>query len=149
MTTTDNPSQTAESESIDEALQRANASALPLERVLRSLSERLGAVADARAIFGAPVTHGEVTVIPVARAVGGFGLGGGANVDMAERGRVTPGLGAGAGFATVPVGFIEIRNGRAQFRRLDDSGIAGWLFGGVIGSLVMRALGRLLPFRKK
>jgi uncharacterized spore protein YtfJ len=119
----------------------------PIERLLRTLSERLGAVADARAVFGEPVTQGDVTVIPVARIVGGFGGGGGPEIPRA--GHVKGGLGAGAAFVTLPIGFIEIRQGHARFRRLQDSWLPGGIASGVLGGLILPMLHRLVTFGKR
>ncbi len=93
--------------------------------------ERVGGQAHARAVFGDAVTQAGVTVIPVTRVFGGFG--GGSGPDDSEHG-----VGAGGGFAALPIGFIEIKAGSAHFRAIDP------IFGnlGVYG-LVARAVGGL------
>jgi hypothetical protein len=51
------------------------AAAGPGNTLLERLAERIGGRAKAEAVFGAPVQHGEVTVIPVARVRWGLGAG--------------------------------------------------------------------------
>jgi uncharacterized spore protein YtfJ len=75
------------------------------------LAERVGAGARASAVFGDAVEHAGVTVIPVARAKWGFGGGsGGRNGEE--------GAGGGGGTIVSPVGYIELRDGEARFRRI-------------------------------
>jgi len=73
------------------------------------LAERVGAAAQASAVFGQPVERGGLTVIPVARATWGFG--GGSGEKAAERG-----LGGGGGTSVVPIGYIEVRDMGAEFK---------------------------------
>jgi uncharacterized spore protein YtfJ len=77
------------------------------------LAERVGAQTRADAVFGDPVERKGITVIPVARAVWGFGGGSGT-----EAGK--DGSGGGGGGAAVPLGHIEVRNGYAEFKPLRD-----------------------------
>lgn len=102
----------------------------PVERMVERFVAWIGGQAHAHAVFGDPVTQAGVTVIPVARVFGGFG--GGAGDDGGR------GVGAGAGFAALPIGFIEIKDGAARFRPIDP------LFGSVgVYGLVARAAGAL------
>ncbi len=80
---------------------------------LRGLADDVTRGAGAAAVFGRPVTQGETIVIPVARARFAFGGGGG-------RGRNRREAGEGGGGAAVvrPAGFIELRGGRARYRRI-------------------------------
>ena len=72
------------------------------------LAERIGLSARASAVFGEPVARDAVTVIPVARAVWGFGGGGGAEWEK-------QGSGGGGASMVLPYGFIEVRDGDARF----------------------------------
>ena len=72
------------------------------------LAERIGLSARASAVFGEPVARDAVTVIPVARAVWGFGGGGGAEGEK-------QGSGGGGASMVLPLGFIEVRDGDARF----------------------------------
>ncbi|HEX6116224.1 MAG TPA: spore germination protein GerW family protein [Solirubrobacterales bacterium] len=77
------------------------------------LAQRMSGAARAEAVFGDVVERGGVSVIPVARAMWGFGGGGGVG-DGEE------GSGGGGGGLVRPIGFIEIRGGEASFRRIRD-----------------------------
>lgn len=80
---------------------------------LRPLAEEVTRGAGAAAVFGRPVVQGELIVVPVARARFAFGGGGG-------RGRRRREAGEGGGGAAVvrPAGYIELRDGRARYRRI-------------------------------
>jgi sporulation protein YtfJ len=75
------------------------------------LAETIGAAARASAVFGEAVEGPGVTVIPVARARWGFG--GGSGDRQGEQG-----AGGGGGTSVSPVGYIELREGEARFRRI-------------------------------
>jgi uncharacterized spore protein YtfJ len=107
----------------------------PFVRMLERLSNQLGARADARAVFASPVTKDGVTVIPVARVVGGFGAGKAPGAGS----RVGSGIGGG-GFAAQPVGFIEIDRDGARFRRI-DAPVESWFGAGVVAFDVVRRAG--------
>jgi uncharacterized spore protein YtfJ len=68
-------------------------------------------------LFGEPAEGEGVTVIPVARARFGFGGGGGSGSRDADEG--SGGCGGG-GVSVEPVGYIEVRDGGAQFRRISS-----------------------------
>ena len=84
---------------------------------LVELAERTGASAGAQVAFGEPVEHDGVVVIPVAKARWGFGAGSGGG----RRGSGKRGEGGGGGIAVSPVGYIELRDGRARFRPVFDA----------------------------
>lgn len=86
---------------------------VPVGGFVERLAQRLGVSADASHIFGAPVERDGLTVIPVARAV--YGFGGGSGSRQGEEG-----AGGGGGVALTPVGFIELKAGEARFRRTRD-----------------------------
>ncbi len=86
---------------------------------LRGLAEDVARGARAEAVFGAPVEHGGVLVIPVARARFGFGGGGG------RSGGREVGEGGGGGAVVRPAGYIEMRKGRARFRRITTASDIG------------------------
>ena len=83
-----------------------------IERIGRAVGKR----AQASAVFGEAVQREGVTVIPVARAR--FGFGGGGGTGPAEEQGQGSGSGGGGGGAVSPVGFIEIRDGGASFKRI-------------------------------
>ena len=88
------------------------------ENGLTRLAERLGANASASAVFGMPVDRDGVTVIPVARVRWGFGGGGGGG--HGRDAKVEDGWGGGGGVQAAPLGFIEVTDGGAQYRRIRD-----------------------------
>lgn len=113
------------------------------ETLLDRIANRLGNYATAEVIFGAPVTQGETTVIPVGKVRWGFGGGAGAGTEDGKGGEdYGEGGGGGGGVTANPVGFIEIREGRAEFRQIKD--VAGmWpvvVAGGISAWLVLRGL---------
>jgi uncharacterized spore protein YtfJ len=83
----------------------------PSKSVAERLAARLGAVVSARTVFGDPVERDGVTVIPVAKAAWAFGGGGG--MRQGEEGS-----GGGGGAKVTPQGYIEIRGGKARYRRI-------------------------------
>ncbi|HTQ80844.1 MAG TPA: spore germination protein GerW family protein [Thermoanaerobaculia bacterium] len=86
-----------------------------LHDLFTGLAEKLGGTARASAVFGEPVQHRGVTVIPVARARWGVGGGGGH-----KPGKDRQGAGGGGGAIVSPVGFIEIRESGARYRPILD-----------------------------
>jgi hypothetical protein len=98
--------------------------------IVERLASRLGVRAEAEAVFGAPVEREGVTVIPVARVRTGFGGGGGT-------GPAGKGEGGGGGVSASALGYIEMTEGRADFRPIFDpaaytglvmaAGISAWL----------------------
>jgi len=88
-----------------------------LETLFESLAERLGRSARAAAVFGDPVERDGVTVIPVARARWGMGGGSGRRP---RHGHEAEGVGGGGGAIVSPVGFIEVRAGRACYKPIFD-----------------------------
>jgi uncharacterized spore protein YtfJ len=101
-------------DTLEDAEKEARADAA--ENALSRLAERLGANAAASAVFGTPVERDGVTVIPVARVRWGFGGGGGSG----RKAKDQDGWGGGGGVQAAPLGFIEVKDGSAQYRRVHD-----------------------------
>ena len=78
--------------------------------LVEQLAERRGAQARASTIYGEAIDRDGVTVIPVARAIWGFG--GGAGRDEEQQ----VGSGGGGGMMVSPVGYIEIKDGETTYR---------------------------------
>jgi uncharacterized spore protein YtfJ len=111
----------------DQSLQHAEAEAerhaggLP-GHFLDQLATRLGGRATASAVYGEPVERGGITIIPVAKVGWGFGGGAGRGRDTKGEGDGEgSGEGGGGGAAVRPIGYIEISDGRAEFRRIADA----------------------------
>jgi uncharacterized spore protein YtfJ len=114
------------------------------EQFLQRLAELIGAKAGVQAVFGEPIRHGNLTVIPVARIRWGFG-GGGGSADGPEGGPAS-GSGGGGGVAADPIGYLELGPNGADFRQIRGP-YPSSLFvvaSGLTAALVIRALGRLL-----
>lgn len=124
---------------LDDAVRDADKAAEggPLEGLVNSLAARVGGFASASAVYGEPVDQEGVTVVPVARVRWGFGSGAGMGAD--DNGTGEPDFGGGgAGMVGAhPIGFIELRDGEAEFRPIKDpaapamlvlaAGAATWL----------------------
>ncbi|MQA97927.1 MAG: sporulation protein [Streptosporangiales bacterium] len=82
------------------------------------LSSRLGGSATVQAVYGEPIERGGVVIIPVARVSIGFGGGGGQG--RSKTGESGEGAGGGGGASATPIGYIEIRDGNAQFKPIRD-----------------------------
>jgi uncharacterized spore protein YtfJ len=82
--------------------------------LLERIGEAVGQKAQVSTIFGEPVERAHVTVIPVAKARFGFGGGGGSGA----RGEREEGSGGGGGAVVSPVGYIEVRDDGAEFKRI-------------------------------
>ena len=84
------------------------------DELVRRIGQTVGDRAQVSTVFGEPVEREGITVIPVAKAWFGFGGGGGAGVREGEG----SGAGGGGGVAVSPVGYIEVRDGTAGFKRV-------------------------------
>lgn len=120
----------------------------PATALLDRLAGRLGAHANASAVYGEPVEHGDVVVIPVAKVRWGFGGGGGRGKNKDNDGEGS-GEGGGGGMTASPLGFIEIRNNEAEFKPIKDPGVLLLvppiiIAGGITAMLVLRGLRRLI-----
>jgi uncharacterized spore protein YtfJ len=95
--------------------------------------------ANAKQVYGEAVERDGTTIIPVARVQWGFG-GGGLGRGPAERG------GGGGGARATAIGYIELRDGKAEFRPIHDVGdivglaavAAAGLLAGLIASRLLR-----------
>ena len=106
--------------------------------LVEMLAEKVGLRAAASAVFGQPVEREGITVIPVAKVRWGFGGGAGRGIEEgSETGEIGEGSGGGGGAMASPIGFIEVKDGEASFKRTHDptsavpiiiaSGFAAWL----------------------
>src|SRR5262249_53576031 len=86
-----------------------------VNELLDRIGQTVGKLADASAVFGEPVQRQKVTVIPVAKARFGFGGGGGSGRQDGGEGT---GGGGGGGASVSPIGFIEVGDSGAAFRRI-------------------------------
>ncbi len=101
-------------DSTEEEIVREEVESEAAEDMVARLAQRLGATADAKAVFGEPVERNGVTVVPVARAR--WGVGGGAGKDK----KGEKGTGVGGGVQTSPVGYIQVDEAGASYHRIND-----------------------------
>lgn len=106
-------------------------------RALRLIETGANAI-GARLCYGEPVRHGDRTVIPVAGVLtaGGLGFGNSPGAEPPQEGG-----GGGGVLGARPVGFIEIDDGAARFRRIVSTADVLQVISGaaVISVLVGRA----------
>ena len=86
-----------------------------LERIGHSVGDR----AQVSTVFGEPVERAGLTVIPVAKVRFGFGGGGGGGSGSGDE--EGSGGGGGGGGLVSPVGYIEVRDDGAAFKRISTA----------------------------
>jgi uncharacterized spore protein YtfJ len=92
-----------------------------------------------RTVFGEPITHGDLLIIPVAKITGGAGGGSGEDASALK----ASGGGAGFGIRSVPVGVFTVKDGTVSWHPSVDvntviaSGVAALI---TIGWIVRAAL---------
>ncbi|HEY2759427.1 MAG TPA: spore germination protein GerW family protein [Pirellulales bacterium] len=106
---------------------------------IERLAKRMGVAGSAKSVYGDPVEHNGVTVIPVAKVRWGFG--GGAGRKPGKRG-----TGGGGGMHSVPVGYIELKDGESNFKPIHDpmNFVPLVAVGGFAGWMLLRALRKLI-----
>lgn len=116
--------------------ERAGTTSSSVEHALEALGRDLDEVRDVLSVgrvFGDPVEHAGVTVIPVARIAGGAGGGGGEESSAAERGG---GFGTGFGLGARPVGVVAIdADGNVCWRPTVDATViarSGQVLAGIV-----------------
>lgn len=119
-----------------EALERSRL----VDELLQRIGQTVGQRAQASAVFADPVEREGLTVIPVARARFGFGGGGGGGSGR-RQGEEGSGGGGGGGASIAPVGFIELRDGGAEFKRISTvTDVAALVAAASVAALALRRL---------
>jgi len=110
---------------------------------LERFANRVGNSARASTIFAEPVERNGVTVILVAKAR--WGVGGGAGSGRGEK-PAGEDMGGGAGVSVTPVGYVELKDGKARFRPIYDPGLLLQLIIGLgfVAMLVLRGVRKLV-----
>ncbi|GAB3242385.1 hypothetical protein GCM10027346_38590 [Hymenobacter seoulensis] len=111
--------------------------------LVERLAQLLSSSVTARTVYGEAVSHEGVTVIPVARAI--YGFGGGSGTGPSAQGGA--GSGGGGGVSITPVGFIELKEGSSRFRPIRPSVVPIVAVSGVVALLLLRAVPKLLRSR--
>jgi uncharacterized spore protein YtfJ len=88
-----------------------------VDELLERIGQTVGQKAQVSTVFGEPVERDSVTVIPVAKTRFGFGGGGGSG---SREGNEGAGGGGGGGAVISPVGYIELHDGTAEFKRISS-----------------------------
>lgn len=104
------------------------------------VQELLSQVTDSltvRKVFGEPITHGDVLLVPAARIRGGAGGGGGTSASNADSGS-----GGGVGFDATPAGVFVVKDGTVVWQpALDVTRIVvGGQVVAVVVALVVRSI---------
>jgi|SRR5450631_788049 uncharacterized spore protein YtfJ len=88
-------------------------------------------------VFGEPIAHGDILVVPVARIRGG--AGGGSGPRATQEG---PGSGGGAGFEATPAGVFVIKGGSVTWQPALDVTrvVVGGQLVAVVLALVVRSI---------
>ncbi|GHH68402.1 hypothetical protein GCM10017673_17020 [Streptosporangium violaceochromogenes] len=105
------------------------------------LIDQVQDTATIKRVFGEPVVHGDVVVIPVARVAGGGGGGSGKQ----EGDKPSEGTGAGFGLGVVPAGVFVIKDSQVRWQPVIDVNrvILGGQIVAVAALLAVRAIARL------
>ncbi|HSP16187.1 MAG TPA: spore germination protein GerW family protein [Thermoanaerobaculia bacterium] len=103
------------------------------ESLLERIAQLINVHADAKQVYGDPVERDGTTIIPVANVQWGFG-GGSMGQGLHERG------GGGGGVRATPAGFIQIRNGEAEFRHYRDASDLALLAGAALAGAAIGLL---------
>ena len=85
--------------------------------VLETIRDVIDGAAAGR-VFGVPITQDGLTILPVAKVIGGDGGGGGTS--PAEGGRDASGSGGGMGTSAKPLGVFVIKEGNVGWRPAVD-----------------------------
>ncbi|MEV4474084.1 spore germination protein GerW family protein [Nonomuraea sp. NPDC049504] len=107
---------------------------------LIELVEKSKDAATVSRVFGEPVRHGDVVVIPVARVAQGGG--GGHGRGTGERGDEGGGSGGGFGYSATPAGVFVLKDGEALWRPAIDVNriVIGGQFVAVVLLLTLRSI---------
>ncbi|MEW9550815.1 spore germination protein GerW family protein [Nonomuraea sp. NPDC050783] len=106
---------------------------------IMELVERSKDSATVKHVFGEPIHHGDVVVVPVARIAQGGGAGQGQGRNDKEEGG---GSGLGFGYGATPAGVFVIKNGEVKWQPAVDVNriVLGGQFVAVVLLLTLRAI---------
>ncbi|GAA1639436.1 hypothetical protein GCM10009733_040750 [Nonomuraea maheshkhaliensis] len=107
---------------------------------IMELMEQSKDAATVNRVFGEPIHHGDIVIIPVARVAQGGG--GGRGQGRSEKGEEGGGSGGGFGFSATPAGVYVLKNGEALWRPAVDVNriVIGGQFVAVVLLLTLRAI---------
>lgn len=101
-----------------------------------------------RRVFGDPIVTADVTLVPVARLVGGAGFGDGEGEIRGDDARVGSGNGGGLGVIAVPVGTYVVRGPEVTWQPAVDMNRV-ILGGQVVGAIALLVIAGALRRRRR
>ncbi len=107
---------------------------MQLDETIKIVAAKIEQAGGVKASFGDPIREAGLTIIPVASVMMRGGGGGGKSGEEGEIKNKGKGIGMGLTAKTVPVGFIEVKEGGARFVEIIDKtrvAIAGLALGGL------------------
>lgn len=111
---------------------------------IMELVEQTKDSATVKRVFGEPIRHGDVTVIPVAKIAQGGGGGSG----KSEGDQPSQGAGGGFGFGATPAGVFVIKDGDVRWQPvLDINRIV--LGGQIVGIVLLLTIRTIVKRRRK
>lgn len=113
---------------------------LTMEQVSAAVDKARDAI-NVKRVYGDPIVHDGVTVIPAARVAGGGGGGGGTGPETDEGHPQGEGIGMGFGTAGKPAGAFVIKDGEARWVPAVDRNLTAILGVGVLAMLLLAARG--------
>jgi uncharacterized spore protein YtfJ len=116
---------------------------MKIDEIIQSVTEKVEKTANVKVVFGDPVKEGKLTIIPVAKtSVKGGGGGGSGEEKTKGKGG---GIGLGLMVKTTPMGYIKVKDGKAEFVEIIDKSkimMGGLILGGIVLLILGRALAR-------
>lgn len=101
-----------------------------------------------RRVFGEPIVTPEVTLVPVARIVGGAGFGDGEGEIRGGHPQAGSGSGGGFGVVAVPVGTYVVRGAEVTWQPAVD--MSRVILGGqVVGAIALVVIARAVRRRRR
>jgi len=126
-----------------------------LDRIIEGVVGKALSHADVHTVFGDPVTHGSLTIIPVARVTANYGFGAGSGQGEGEgegkkeHQRGSGGGGGGGGRVKASaIGYIEITNGSANFVPIVDRTTMLTTLASIVGVALIFSLPGILRSRQ-
>jgi uncharacterized spore protein YtfJ len=152
------------------------------KEMMKELTDNFEKSGNVRVCFGDPFEKDDLTIIPVAKihAKGGAGSGSAGmpnckqkkstdgsateeaenveskeptdNIEKEEEPKVAQGGGMGIDINSTPLGYIQISNGEAEFKVIQDSdkiALAGMILSGLTMFMITHAICRLVMFKSK
>lgn len=120
---------------------------IPSPSWLNNFYERFANHFDSSTVFGTPLSSGRTTIVPVAKVRFGMGAGFGSEDEKSKESEAKHGGGGGGGGMVIPMGFIELSDRGARFRRIWDSQslvrmALGLVFGAFVSARILNRKSR-------